>query len=662
MHHDLATLHWTLSGFHPCVWRHSWGIHVGDAATAEIRRIPARVPGSVQGALRAAGLLPDWNVGLQAQACEWVENREWVFETELPAEWIVPGQALRLVCDGLDGTCTVLFDGHDIGTVANAFMPQVLDFGPALAAGAGVKTRILRLAFHVAPRWLGQIHRTSQVTAFKPRFNYHWDWTPRLVQIGVWDGLRLEAVPAAQFARLAVRGDAEPVSRLGALSVHGVVSGAAERVSVTLSHGGTILRHDGCTVAAFNADGLTWGALSVELWWPNGAGAQPLYEVRVALLDAAGRELAVEHRQVGFRHIAWAANPGARAGADPWLCVVNGTPLFLQGVNWTPVRPHFADVTPDETAARVRQYAALVCNVLRVWGGAVLEKADFYAECDARGLLVWQELPLSSSGIDNVPPDDPAFIAEMGAIAASYVARRGHHACLLAWSGGNELTDAKGVPVDARHPLIGAMAAIFTELDPGRRFMASSPTGPRFYAKPEHLGDGDNWDVHGPWKLIEGTEDANAAYWARDDALFRSEVGVAGASPVDLIRAHAGDQACTPIAPDAPLWVRTHMWVEIDAYRAAGGSADDLEGYVVWSQSRQARGLAVAARASKARFPACGGFIVWMGHDSFPVTANLSVLDFLGRPKPAALALAEVFHAPAGTLAETLARTAAVAG
>ena len=39
----------------------------------------------------------------------------------------------------------------------------------------------------------------------------------------------------------------------------------------------------------------------------------------------------------------------------------------------------------------------------------------------------------------------------------------------------------------------------------------------------------------------------------------------------------------------------------------------------------------------------CGGFIVWMGHDSFPCTANTSVIDYEGNLKPAALALADVF-------------------
>ena len=70
---------------------------------------------------------------------------------------------------------------------------------------------------------------------------------------------------------------------------------------------------------------------------------------------------------------------------------------------------------------------------------------------------------------------------------------------------------------------------------------------------------------------------------------------------------------------------------------------EDLEQYVAWSQQRQATVLAYAASTCKRRFPACGGIIFWMGHDCYPCPVNTSIIDFNGDPKPAALAVAEVF-------------------
>jgi beta-mannosidase len=88
------------------------------------------------------------------------------------------------------------------------------------------------------------------------------------------------------------------------------------------------------------------------------------------------------------------------------------------------------------------------------------------------------------------------------------------------------------------------------------------------------------------------------------------------------------------------------FWFELDVFLAAmGGQPWEIEDYVRWSQSRQAEKLAFAIKTFKARFPACGGLILWMGHDSFPCPVNTSLLDFYGRPKPVCDAIRAVLHA-----------------
>jgi beta-mannosidase len=63
------------------------------------------------------------------------------------------------------------------------------------------------------------------------------------------------------------------------------------------------------------------------------------------------------------------------------------------------------------------------------------------------------------------------------------------------------------------------------------------------------------------------------------------------------------------------------------------------------SQKLQADMLSTAAKLIKSSFPKCGGMVLWMGHDCFPCPSNTSIVDFLGRPKPAFNALAEVWKA-----------------
>jgi beta-mannosidase len=398
---------------------------------------------------------------------------------------------------------------------------------------------------------------------------------------------------------------------------------------------------------------LRLSARGVEKWWPAHRGQQPLYDVRVELLDRRGRVLDIQTRRVGFREVRWRPCEGAPREAEPWILHVNGEPQFVAGVNWTPIRPNFADVTDVEIRARLETYRDLGFNLVRVWGGAVLERESFFHSCDELGLLVWQEFPYSSSGIDNWPPDDKAAAKRAGEIAESYIARRQHHASLVVWCGGNELQFGSGgkrtgggVPVGYDHAPITAMQHAVRRLDPTRRFLPTSPFGPRFSIEPKAIGKGEHHCVHGPWK-IPGPLRAWKKYWDQSDALFHSEVGVPGAAGVKLIREFCGDSGL-PADETHPAWRHAAAWwIQWREFLAAGGHPRSLEALVRWSQRCQAEGIAIALAACKRKFPRCGGFIVWMGHDAFPMPCNTAILDFHGQPKPAALALGEILLARA---------------
>lgn len=641
---DLGQLPWLLSGWTPERWRMVRAADLSLAPDAEIAGIPAPVPGSVQRALREAGLLPDWNVGLQARACEWVEHRHWIYEVILPDDWLAPDLTHRLWCQGLDGPCEVRLNDQVVGFAESAHRPYRFDLTPHLGSTANR----LRLVFGLPPRWLGQFGYTSRIAPTKPRFNYTWDWTPRLVQLGPWEPILLESTDGREILKADVRADLD--DRGGVLTVRGAVSDTDLTVEITLSSETSVIRSERVAAARF-ADGIGWRDLAIEPWWPNLAGDQPLYTVTVTLTDG---DRVHDQRQwrVGFRRIEWRPCEGAPADADPWVAVVNGRPIFLQGVNFPPLLPNFADATEARYRNFLATYRALGVNTLRVNGCGIVEREVFYDLCDEMGLLVWQDMPLSSSGIDNVAPTEPAVVAETERILRLAIERRGHHASLLLWCGGNELfrTDEAGhlVPLGLEHPLLGRLGEVVAEEDPSRRFVPTTPTGPRVHADPAERGLGLHWNVHGPWKPPGGLAEW-AAEFAADDALFRAETGAPGTSPAAIIRRYAGEWDPLPVSLDNPLWRDpSGWWVEPEAFEAERGRAPEtLEEYVAWSQSRQAEALVIVVRACKDRFPRCGGILLWCGHDCYPCPANTSILDFDGAPKPAALALRAIWRGPA---------------
>jgi len=566
--HDLETLKWQVAGYTPYTWRGGKVVEIGADHRAEVPPVPASVPGSVQNALLKAGLVSDWNVALNARACEWVENRHWMYSAALPDEWVRREQ-VRLVCEGLDYSGWIMVNQEEIATFKGTFVPYAFDLKPHLRDGDNT----LQIVFDCPPRWLGQIGYTSRMTDWKARFNYTWDWTSRLVQTGIWDAIRLEVGDGPALSPPAIDVGVDRTQR-GRLDVKGKANGCgADKVRVTLSGAGGEVRSETVPLDDYER-GLQWRELDVNLWWPNGYGEQPLYKLTVELPGLDGQVHDRIERTVGFKHLAWEPCKGAPADADPWICVVNGEKIFLCGVNWTPIRPNFADVPEAEYVKRLELYAELGFTMLRVWGGAVLEKETFYRECDRLGLLVWQEFPLSSSGPDNWPPEDERAIEEMAAIARSYIQRRRHHVSLALWCGGNELQQdlartktGGGLPVTCEHPMIRRLADTVEEMDPGRRFLPSSPSGPRAHGQREDFGKNLHWDVHGPWRMCYDWD----GYWDEDDALFRSETGMAGASPVDIIRETKGDLPEVPGNMSNPLWRRSSWWVEWSRFQAEQG-------------------------------------------------------------------------------------------
>jgi len=306
--------------------------------------------------------------------------------------------------------------------------------------------------------------------------------------------------------------------------------------------------------------------LTVEPWWPNGLGPQKLYRLSVQIETPSGEVLDGWRGRVGFRQVRWLPCEGAPANAEPWICEVNGQPVFLQGVNWVPPRMTYGSVTREMYVQRLELYADMGLNILRIWGGSIPEKEVFYDLCDELGILIWQEFPLTSSGVENTPPSDPVAITKLAEIAASYIWRRGGHASHLLWCGGNELTwrDARITPVDETHPAIAALAGVSARLSPDKRFLSAAPSGPSFTFDPAQAGKGLHHDTHGPWDNPATSEEWEA-HWDQHDALFVSEVGAPSASPVEILKRYCGGMELWPPSIDNPFWrYRSHWWIQWD--------------------------------------------------------------------------------------------------
>ena len=82
--YNLTGLEWKLWGYRPESWKLDFNFAELRGTKAEYLEIPVSVPGSVQKALKDAGIISDWNVGNNNISSEWVENRHWLYVAKIP--------------------------------------------------------------------------------------------------------------------------------------------------------------------------------------------------------------------------------------------------------------------------------------------------------------------------------------------------------------------------------------------------------------------------------------------------------------------------------------------------------------------------------------------------------------------------------------------------
>ena len=649
---------WRILGLPPneWVWR-----QIGSPAT-DLDRIrpavgawtPAVVPGDVQSDLVDAGVLPDPFFELNSRACEWTSHRDWVYHRDFTAPADAAGRTMHLRFAGVDDACHVFLNGERLGEHVGPYTPFEFEVTHIVRPGSTNRLVVVVEQAPTEPEIQGQIGWTSRIRRWKPRFAYGWDWCTRLVPLGIIDDVELVVSDGARLADVWVRPDLEGEPRADGTWAAGTVRVTATVQTFAPFDGAVhfVLRDpSGRTVAAADTDAAcaepgiapVHAELTVsapEQWWPNGSGPQPLYTLHAALRRRDGATVDERAERCAFRRVRFVANDGAPADALPYVLEVNGVRTFMKGWNWAPISQLYGRTLADRYDHALRMAAHAHCNFLRVWGGGLLERRRFYDRCDELGILVWQEFFQSSSGIDNQPASDPAFVQYAASIAREVVPLRRNHPSLAVWCGGNELTYDGMRPLDCEHPVIAALRDVVAELDPGRAFLPTSPSGPEFAALHETIGR--QHDVHGHWLWLGDPE--HYRFYNAIDPLLHSEFGVEGPGNLVSLRRFISEERLWPPDETNPVWVHHGAWwICREKVEALFGPIGDIETYVRAGQWMQYEGLRYACEASRRRKQHTAGCMPWQLNEAWPNASCTNALDYYGRPRPAFWGVANAY-------------------
>lgn len=619
-----------------------WGGEIPDAVSAAAP-VPATVPGVVHTDLHAARLIPDPLVDDHERLLGWIGMADWRYETVMPPTPTAHDR-VDLVFEGLDTVARILVDDREIGTTANMHRTYRFDVGGLLTAGPNR----LAVEFSSAVR---HADRASLELGARPHVNHHpfnairkmacnfgWDWGPDLVTAGIWRPVWLHAWSTARIAT--VRPVVSVDGARGTVDVHVDVERAVERAAVERAGRDTPLELRaeiaGVSTVSALARGQRTATLTLQVddirrWWPRGHGDQPLYDLVVTLSERGQRALDEWSARIGFRTVQLRTEPDEHGTS--FCLLVNDRPVFVRGVNWIPddVFPH--RVTRERCAARLAQAEEAGVNLVRVWGGGTYEADDFYAECDERGLLVWQDFMFACAAYS----EDEPLRSEVAAEARDNVVRLMPHPSLALWNGNNE--NLWGYADWGWQPLLdgrpwgdgyyhGLLPAVVGELDPGRAYCAGSPWSPAGRHGPNDPAHGSMhiWDV---WNEVDYT-----AY--RDHApRFVAEFGWQGPPTWSTLRRAISDD---PLTPESPGMQAHQKAIDGNRKLSAGlvphlREPTDMQDWH-WAMSlNQARAVRLGIEHFRSLTPVCAGSVVWQLNDCWPVT-SWAAIDGDGRRKP----------------------------
>ncbi len=494
--------------------------------------IPVTVPGSIHVDLIKQGLIPDPTVGDNEVKVGWVAESDWLYRTTFRADdELLQCERVFLECDGIDTLSTICLNGEVIANTDNMHLRYRFDVTGRLQAGENtldvaiaspVEYALMRTAededLVITPS--DSIPGSPYIR--KAMYQWGWDWGPKIPTSGIWRSIRLAGSSTARIDDIKVtqlHGNTRVEVHLEVQVERFTNAGIMAHARLTSPDGIVLEEEDNlcedgtCGLIDFLVD-------NPKLWWPNGMGEHPLYDLEVWLEPASPDEFPEGHEgstfnvqrstfdvrrmRIGLRELH------LRRDKDEWgesfYFEVNGVPVFAKGANWIPADQFPAQMTDERYRDLVFSAAIANMNMLRVWGGGIYEDDRFYDLCDELGIMVWQDFMFAGAHY----PVTEGFLENVRLEAVDNIRRIRHHPCLALWCGNNEMEwflargwepshdeERKVQYVDLFYELLPSIVA---EEDKATPYWSSSPASGEPFKDPNGQceGDGHYWEVwHG---------------------------------------------------------------------------------------------------------------------------------------------------------------------
>lgn len=592
------------------IFQQQWmGARVRDGVTGEW--FPATVPGNIQADYAAYMDFPDVNYADSCKLYEELEDDAWVYRTHVqcgPKE----NERVFFVTKGIEYAYRVLVGGQEILRHEGMFSPVEADITEALE-----RSDLLEVYIEPHPKRAGaDVCRDQADQCCKPAVEYNWDWHPRLLVSGLWDETYIETRGSDYITACSVSYELSKDLRSADVTFH--IEGADPVLELYDPDGKLLYRG---TDRRLHLE-------DIRLWWCAGQGEQALYTWRAT----TGTDEKSGH--IGLRRVKLVMNGGAwdepsqfpkSRSTPPITLELNGRRIFAKGSNWVPPEIFNGRLCKETYEKQLRLVRSANMNILRSWGGAVVNKDVFFDLCDRLGIMVWQEFPLACNNYKGTK----SYLAVLEQEATAIINRLKTHPCLVLWCGGNELYNNWSKMTDQSLAL-RLLNKLCYELDWNTPFLMTSPV----------MGMG-----HGHYAFLDLPTGKTVFEMFRESACTAyTEFGVPSIAPMEVLERVIPAELLHSPAPGTP-W-ETHKgygswnqagedsWLCMEIMDKIFGKQDSMESYVRKSNWLQCEGLKCIFEESRRQKPACSMAINWCFNEPWNNVAGPVIVAWPCNPKP----------------------------
>lgn len=428
--------------------------------------LPATVPGTVFLSYLNAGAVADPCYGdWQRCASDSYFKSDFWYRTSFNVSGVNEKKNIWLNFDAVNWKARIYLNGAWIGGIDGGFIRGCFDITPYTRLGEKnhLAVRILRntdpgtayTSNNQGPGTMGGVFgNDGRMGEDAPTYSAAggWDWVPtvRGRNIGIYNDVYLtftDSVKAADpwavttFARH--EDGSFDLSKAYVNVMTEIQNGSNHKITAVIraeiSHLEELVREEIIELEAGETVQVRFPSVVLsnpEVWWPNGYGGQPLYELRITALVndniSDSKKL-----QFGVREFTYTCeeseetDPNGYRNGRNLAILCNGIPVVIRGGNWGLEDIHL-DVDARTYDDKIRLHKLENFNMIRNWGGQTNDE-ELYRACDKYGIMIWDDFFFPGCWL-HLPRDPGMFLTNAEDKIRSYRS----HACLVLYCGANE--------------------------------------------------------------------------------------------------------------------------------------------------------------------------------------------------------------------------------